>query len=183
MNKWRPLTGYAVVLLIECPAGNAHRRPGPADDGLPGALAWSAMTAAGPRGDSVRLSELMAAWSVAIDVGLAMPLETGLRVCSRACRLARRLGLDVDGQRGVYYLALLRHIGCTADNPELAGLLGDERAFRAGIGTRDVSSSRALLPYLLQLTVGCAPRCRTTRRAAAPAHPRRSHEEGGRRRL
>jgi HD-GYP domain-containing protein (c-di-GMP phosphodiesterase class II) len=115
------------------------------------------MTAAGPRGDSVRLSELMAAWSVAIDVGLAMPLETGLRVCCRACRLARRLGLDVDGQRGVYYLALLRHIGCTADNPELAGLLGDERAFRAGIGTRDVSSSRALLPYVLQLTVGARP--------------------------
>src|SRR5215213_6724932 len=101
------------------------------------------MAAGGARGDSVRLSELMAAWSVAIDVGLAMPLETGLRVCSRSARLAQRLDLDLDAQRRVYYLALLRHIGCTADNHELAGLVGDERAFRAGLGTRDVSSSRA----------------------------------------
>jgi HD-GYP domain-containing protein (c-di-GMP phosphodiesterase class II)/DNA-binding CsgD family transcriptional regulator len=103
------------------------------------------------------MSELLGAWSVAIDVALAMPLETGLRVCLRACRLARRLDLDVDGRRRVYYLALLRHIGCTADNPELAGLVGDEIAFRSGMGTRDVSSSRALLPYLLQLTVGARP--------------------------
>ena len=86
-----------------------------------------------------------------------MPLETGLRVCRRAGRLARRAGLDVDGQRRVYYLALLRHIGCTADNAELAGLVGDELAFRSGMGTRDVSSGRALLPYLVQLTVGARP--------------------------
>ncbi len=39
--------------------------------------------------DSVRLSELMAAWSMAIDVGMVMPMEFGLRVCSRAVRLGR----------------------------------------------------------------------------------------------
>jgi HD-GYP domain-containing protein (c-di-GMP phosphodiesterase class II) len=107
--------------------------------------------------DSVRLSELMAAWSVAIDVGMVMPMEFGLRVCSRAVRLAEQMALDVATQRRVYYLALLRHIGCTAENTALAGYLGDERAFRAGLGTRDVSSSRALLPYLVQLTVGSRP--------------------------
>src|SRR4051794_41832946 len=107
--------------------------------------------------DGVRLSELMAAWSVAIDVGMVMPLETGLRVCSRAVRLGERAGADADEQRRVYYLALLRHIGCTAANPELAGLLGDEQAFRAGMGTLDVSSARALMPYVLRFTVGGLP--------------------------
>src|SRR3954464_541618 len=107
--------------------------------------------------DSVRLSELMAAWSVAIDVGQAVPLETGLRVCSRAVRLAQCTGADPDEQRRVYYLALLRHIGCTAANPELAGLLGDEQAFRAGMGTLDVSSARVLLPYLLRFRLGGLP--------------------------
>ncbi len=107
--------------------------------------------------DSVRLSELMAAWSVAIDVGMVMPIEFGLRVCSRAVRLAQQMTLDVGTQRRVYYLALLRHVGCTAENTALAGFLGDERAFRAGLGTRDVSSSRALFPYVLQLTVGSRP--------------------------
>jgi HD-GYP domain-containing protein (c-di-GMP phosphodiesterase class II) len=115
------------------------------------------MGAAAPSRDSVRLSELMAAWSVAIDVGQAAPLETGLRVCSRAVRLAQHTGADPGEQRRVYYLALLRHIGCTAANPELAGLLGDEQAFRAGFGTLDVSSARALLPYLLRFTVGGLP--------------------------
>ena len=84
----------------------------------------------------------------------------------------------MDGQRRVYYLALLRHIGCTADNPELAGLLGDELAFRAGMGTRDVSSGRALLPYLLQLTVGARP---AAERPAALLHlltHARRHEAG-----
>jgi hypothetical protein len=117
-----------------------------------------AMTADPPvTRDSMRLSELMAAWSVAIDVGLAAPLETGLRVCARAVRLAERLDLDDATRRRVYYLALLRHIGCTAENTALAGFLGDEIAFRAGLGTRDVSSGAALLPHLLRTTVGVRP--------------------------
>jgi HD-GYP domain-containing protein (c-di-GMP phosphodiesterase class II) len=117
--------------------------------------------------DSVRLSELLAAWSVAIDVGMVVPMEFGLRVCSRAVRLAQRMELDVGTQRRVYYLSLLRHIGCTAENTALAEYLGDERAFRAGLGTRDVTSSRALFPYLLQLTVGSRP---LAQRPAAVLH-------------
>src|SRR5688572_22531935 len=107
--------------------------------------------------DSIRLSELMAAWSVAIDVGMVVPMEFGLRVCSRAVRLAQSMQLDVPTQRRVYYLALLRHIGCTAENSALADYLGDERTFRAGLGTRDVSDARVLFPYLLQLTVASRP--------------------------
>src|SRR3954451_13229849 len=106
---------------------------------------------------SVRVPELMAAWSVAIDVRQAVPLEAGLRVCSGAARLAERTGASPAEQRRVYYLALLRHIGCTAPTPEWAGLLGDEQAFRAGFGTLDVSSARALLPYLLRFTLGGLP--------------------------
>jgi HD-GYP domain-containing protein (c-di-GMP phosphodiesterase class II) len=107
--------------------------------------------------DSIRLSELMAAWSMATDVGMVIPLESGLRVCSRAVRLAHRLGLDIAAQRRVYYLALLRHIGCTAENAELANYFGNELAFRSGVGTRDVSDGRALFPYLLQMTVSSRP--------------------------
>jgi HD-GYP domain-containing protein (c-di-GMP phosphodiesterase class II) len=107
--------------------------------------------------DTIRLSELMAAWSVAIDVGMVMPMGFGLRVCSRAVRMARHMELDVAAQRRVYYLALLRHIGCTAENSALAEYLGDERAFRAGLGTRDVSSARSMFEYLVQVTVSSRP--------------------------
>jgi hypothetical protein len=105
--------------------------------------------------DSIRLSELTAAWSVAINVGMVMPMEFGLRVCSRAVRLAQRMDLDVAQQR------LLP--GAPAPHRVHRGelragrFLGDERTFRAGLGTRDVSDGGALLPYLVQLTVASRP--------------------------
>src|SRR3954447_15679094 len=121
------------------------RRPEDSPCGWARRLASGAMADARPATrDSMRLSELMAAWSVAIDVGMVVPMEFGLRVCSRALRLAERMNLDVATRRRVYYAALLRHIGCTAQNAELADYLGDEIGFRAGVGTLDVSSSRAL---------------------------------------
>jgi hypothetical protein len=59
----------------------------------------------------VRMSELMAALSLATDIGMAQPLESGLATCLAATALAERLGLaDVDRGR-VHHLALLQHVG------------------------------------------------------------------------
>jgi hypothetical protein len=44
-----------------------------------------------------------------------------------------------------------------AEDSALAEYLGDERAFRVGLGTRDVSDGRALFPYVLRMTVGFRP--------------------------
>src|SRR4030088_2516977 len=82
-------------------------------------------------GDSgVRLSELMAALSIATDLGMGQPLETALCSCVVAMRLGEALNFDGDTLRDVYYQALLRYIGCNSDAAALAALMGDELALR-----------------------------------------------------
>lgn len=101
----------------------------------------------------VRLAEAVAALSLAIDLGMGQPLEQGLRTSLIATELARRCGLDGDDVRRVFYLALLRHVGCTAESDTAAYYLGDEIAFRRGAITLDFTRPTAMLPYVLR-TVG-----------------------------
>src|SRR5438067_10344995 len=82
-------------------------------------------------GDSrVRLAELMAALSIATDLGMGQPLESALCSCVVAMRLGDALGVDDQTLRDVYYQALLRYIGCNADTYAMAALFGDELALR-----------------------------------------------------
>jgi HD-GYP domain-containing protein (c-di-GMP phosphodiesterase class II) len=92
----------------------------------------------------VRLAELLAAVSVAIDTAMRQPLESGLAVCVTGTRLARAAGLSEDDVARVYYLALLRHIGCTAGNADFAAYLGNEVAFRERVTTEDMSDPRVM---------------------------------------
>lgn len=65
-----------------------------------------------------RRAEVLAALSLAIDLGLGQPMEHMLRSALIATRLADRLGLD-DEQRGTtYYATLVAWIGCHADSHE-----------------------------------------------------------------
>jgi hypothetical protein len=76
-------------------------------------------------------AELLAALSLAIDLGLGQPMEHMLRSSLIATRLADRLGLG-EQQRGVvFYANLVAWIGCHADSHEVAGWFGDDIAFRA----------------------------------------------------
>ena len=55
----------------------------------------------------LRLAELVAAWSLATDLGLGLPQEHVLRQCRIALGLAERLGLDEADRAAVYYVAML----------------------------------------------------------------------------
>src|SRR5690606_11589608 len=80
----------------------------------------------------IRLAELVAALSLATDLGTGQPLEHALRTCLLATVAGEQLGLRSSALGDVYYLALLRFVGCTADAHEEAALVGgDEIAFRA----------------------------------------------------
>ena len=78
----------------------------------------------------VHLAELMAALSIATDLGMGQPLESALCSCVVAMRLGEALNLDDQTLRDVYYQALLRYIGCNADTYAMAALFGDELALR-----------------------------------------------------
>jgi len=79
----------------------------------------------------VRLAELIAALSLATDLGMGQPMEKAMRGCLLSLALARRMDADADTLRDLYYLAMLQHIGCTSHASEWAGYVGgDEIAMR-----------------------------------------------------
>lgn len=83
--------------------------------------------------EQLRLAALMASISLATDLGMGQPLEQALRTCLLATGLGERLGLHGEELSDVYYVALLRFLGCTADAHETAALTGDDIAFRAAV--------------------------------------------------
>lgn len=84
-----------------------------------------------PATDGANRSEVLAALSLAIDLGLGQPMEHMLRSSLIAARLADRLGLDERQRAVVYHANLVAWIGCHADSHELAALFGDDLAFRS----------------------------------------------------
>ncbi|MGE2832379.1 HD domain-containing phosphohydrolase [Mycobacterium sp. SMC-4] len=96
------------------------------------------MNAAGPT-----RAELLAALSVAVDLGLGQPAEHMLRSALIGTRIADRLGLTPAQRDCVYYTALVMWIGCHADSHEYAGWFGDDIAVRRDSYTVDWAG----LPY------------------------------------
>ena len=83
-------------------------------------------------GDSgLRLAELVAAFSLATDLGMGQPMEHVLRAWCIATRLGEELGLEPDDRGALYYVIMLAWVGCVADTPEVAAVFGDDIAFRA----------------------------------------------------
>src|ERR671929_1784428 len=74
--------------------------------------------------------ELIAALSLATDLGTGQPMDHALRTCIVGVELARRAGLDDSSVGAVYFGALLRSVGCTADAHEQGAIFGDELAAR-----------------------------------------------------
>jgi len=82
------------------------------------------------RDQSGRTAELTIALSLATDLGTGQPMEHGLRTCWLSLAAAEQLGLDPATRSCVYYVALLRFVGCTSDASEVAVLAGgDDVAF------------------------------------------------------
>ncbi len=71
-------------------------------------------------GSGIRLAELIAALSLATDLGMGQPMEFALSSCVLAVRLAEQCGYSQEARREVYYQALLRYIGCNAETDWLA---------------------------------------------------------------
>lgn len=89
-------------------------------------------------------AEMLAALSIAIDLGLGQPAEHMLRAAILASRLAERLGLSEQQRGATYYSTLLMWIGCTADSQEYARWFGDDISVRGASYLVDWSG----LPFL-----------------------------------
>jgi HD-GYP domain-containing protein (c-di-GMP phosphodiesterase class II) len=84
----------------------------------------------GSRDSGVRLADLVAAFSLASDLGLGQPMEHALRSWLIASRLATRMGFAPEACHDLFYVVTLAWVGCVADTPEVAHWFGDDIAFR-----------------------------------------------------
>jgi HD-GYP domain-containing protein (c-di-GMP phosphodiesterase class II) len=78
--------------------------------------------------EKIRAAEIMAALSLATDLGIGASLEHGLQSTLVAMRLAERLDLDEQTASQTYYTCLLLYVGCTADAEVAADVFGDQEA-------------------------------------------------------
>jgi HD-GYP domain-containing protein (c-di-GMP phosphodiesterase class II) len=78
----------------------------------------------------LRLGELVATLALAQDNAFGQPLESQLRSCLLASWMSEAAGLDERLRATVYWVALLRFIGCTGHAHEVSTLFGDEIAIR-----------------------------------------------------
>jgi len=110
-------------------------------------------------GHRIRLSELIASLSLATDLGMGQPMEQALCTCLVSMNAARQLGISGPDLTDVYYLALLRFVGCTADAHEAAAAVGgDEIRDRAGVAPLIMGETSEYLAYLLRhFAAGSAP--------------------------
>jgi HD-GYP domain-containing protein (c-di-GMP phosphodiesterase class II) len=97
----------------------------------------------------VHLAEVVAAVSVAGDLGLGQPLEHMLRSCALATRMAQELGADAEDVDATYWVTLFMTAGCIGTSWELSHFFGDDISFRADMYTLKPSNA-AFLGYLLK---------------------------------
>jgi hypothetical protein len=74
----------------------------------------------------LRRAELLAALSLAADLGMGLPLENAQRTAIVTVALGRAAELAARDLKDAYVLALLRHVGCTADAPIVADAFGGD---------------------------------------------------------
>jgi len=96
------------------------------------------------------LADVLAALSVATDLGMGQPPEKAVRSCLLATGLGRALGLPHQAVRDVYFATLLRHLGCTASAAlEASWFGGDELASRRAAEPADFGHRREMLALTL----------------------------------
>src|SRR4051794_19312221 len=113
-----------------------------------------------PPAPDIRLAELMAALSIATDLGMGQPLEFALQSCVLSLRLAEKLGFSAADLRATYYQALLRYIGCNAETRMLAAIFGDELALRKDLIHQDPTDPKyltMLMRFIRAANAGASP--------------------------
>lgn len=91
----------------------------------------------------VTLAELLAAFSLATDLGLGQPMEHVLRSWQIADQLASHMRISEEQHESLFFVAMLAWVGCVADAPEVAAYFGDDIAFRADSYNVDLAGSAA----------------------------------------
>ncbi|GGD92843.1 metal-dependent phosphohydrolase [Aureimonas endophytica] len=101
--------------------------------------------AARPDQPALRLSEILSALSVALDMTEGQPAGHCMRAAYIGVRIAEELGLGSIARREVYYAILLKDLGCSSNAARLCRLyLADDLAFKRDFKFLDDSLPQVL---------------------------------------
>ncbi len=128
---------------------------------LPGRC-WSYAADMTEAGSGVRLAELVAALSLATDLGLGQPQQHIIRQTLIAMRLAELKDLPDDEQAAIFYVSLLAWVGCVADAHEMGKWFGDDMAVRADSYLIDMSGLPMMRFMIGHVASGSSPIRRLT---------------------
>lgn len=102
-----------------------------------------------PQPGPIRMAEVLAAFSLATDLGTGKSMGHALRACYLGMAMARELRLSTLEQAELYYSFLLMHSGCAALSLTIAPLIqGDELAAIGDITLRDETNLLEMLGWL-----------------------------------
>jgi len=88
--------------------------------------------------------------ALAQDNAFGQPLESQLRSCLLATWICDAAGFDRSVRDTVYWVALLRYIGCTGHAHEVATLFGDEIAIRAQTLVHDAGNPAEVIQDVIR---------------------------------
>ncbi len=103
-----------------------------------------------PAGSRLRLSELMAALSHALDITEGQPEGHCVRCCWIGMQLGRRIALADSDLWPLYYTLLLKDLGCSSNAARICELyLTDDLSFK-----RDFKTAGTSLPQVMNFILG-----------------------------
>jgi len=77
-------------------------------------------------GGDLRLSEILAALSYALDITEGQPDGHAVRTCLIGMRLADDLGVEVEDRAALFYALLLKDAGCSSNAAKISALFGTD---------------------------------------------------------
>jgi len=119
------------------------------------------------RTSAIARSEIVAAFTFALDLTEGQPQGHSIRACFIASELAREIGLTGDDWSAVYYATLLKDLGCSSNAARIHELYkADDLSFKANWKT--VAPGLASPPCVsCSRTLRKAPRSRRGSRLSA----------------
>lgn len=115
-------------------------------------------TSSKPPPSPIRMAEVLAAFSLATDLGTGKSMGHTLRACYLGLEMAHELRLSTLAQAELYYSFLLSHSGCAALSLALTPIIqGDELAAFGDITLRDQSNPLQMLDWMRRNVSPTAP--------------------------
>jgi HD-GYP domain-containing protein (c-di-GMP phosphodiesterase class II)/DNA-binding CsgD family transcriptional regulator len=95
----------------------------------------------------IGLTGVLAALSLATDLGSGFAPEKGMRTSLAALAIGRTVGMDDGELADVFQAALLQSLGCTSYATENASHFGDDLAFQRAIHSLDVTDPASIAGF------------------------------------